>query len=184
MKKIFRQQIVNQRKLLSPKVLLGYNQQFLRQFIAFLKLYQTTHRPKIIGGYVPINNELNALPLLDYCRSVGYKTALPYCHGLNIPLSFHAFDGNELTLKPDKYQIPAPNSTSPVIIPDLIICPSVGVCSHSNKRLGYGGGFFDRYHGLHPHCHFVAGFSDFQVIHNPAIFAPHDLNFHKVFILN
>lgn len=180
MKKILRQNIIKHRKSLSASQTQEINIQFLQKFIDFLKGYNKTHKPKIIGGYVPINNEINALPALDYCHHIGLKTALPFCHGKNTDLTFHAFGGDITTLSPDSLGIASPNPNTQIIIPDVIICPSVGVCQHTQKRLGYGGGFFDRYAQQYPHIHFIGGFCEYQMIDNPDIFKEHDLQFFHI----
>ena len=46
-------------------------------------------------------------------------------------------------LKINKYGIPEPTS-SKILYPDILLVPLVGYDSHLN-RLGYGGGFYDRY---------------------------------------
>ena len=177
MKNTHRQQIIKQRKSLSDAQKQEINIKFLQKFITFFKDYHETHTPKIVGGYMPINNEINVLPALDYCRQIGLQMALPFCHGKNTDLTFHHFDGDCGLLSPDKFQISAPNPQTQIIIPDMIICPSVGVCQKTNKRLGYGGGFFDKYAAKNPAVHFIGGFCDFQIIDNPDIFEPHDLRF-------
>ncbi len=180
MKNLLRKNILARRKTLSVSELAEINQSFLKQFIEFFKHYQKIHNPKIIGGYVSINNEINIFPALDYCRDLGLETALPYCQGKNTPLRFHYFNGDIDNLIPDSFEIPAPDPKSPVIIPDLIICPAVGVCGKTHKRLGYGGGFYDKYAAQNPHIHYVSGFFDYQIIDNPEIFESHDVHFFHI----
>jgi 5,10-methenyltetrahydrofolate synthetase len=175
MKNTLRQQIIKQRKALSNSQIDSFNQQFLQKFIAFFDAYKKQYNPHIIGGYVSINNEINVLSALDYCRTLGLQTALPFCHGKNTDLTFHIFNGDIQTVSPDSLNIPAPNPATQIVIPDLILCPSVGVCRQTQQRLGYGGGFFDRYAHKNPKIHFFGGFCDFQIIDNPDIFEPHDL---------
>jgi 5-formyltetrahydrofolate cyclo-ligase len=180
MKNLLRKNILTHRKTLSDLELSGINQSFLSQFIEFFKHYQKIYNPKIIGGYVSINNEINVLPALDYCRELGLKTALPYCQGKNTPLTFHYFNGDIYSLSFDSFKILAPNPKSPVVIPDLILCPAVGVCRKTHKRLGYGGGFYDKYAAKNPNIHYVAGFCDYQLIDKSEIFEPHDAVFFHI----
>ncbi len=180
MKNLLRQKILTHRKFLSNSEIALINQEFLQQFIEFFKHYQTIYNPKIIGGYVSINNEINVLPALDYCREIGLETALPYCQGKNTPLTFHYFNGDIYRLSPDSFKIPAPDAESRVVIPDLILCPAVGVCRKTHKRLGYGGGFYDKYAAQNPNIHYIAGFCEYQIIDNPNIFEPHDVSFFNI----
>ena len=46
-------------------------------------------------------------------------------------------------LKINKYGIPEPTS-SKLLYPDILLVPLVG-CDNDLNRLGYGGGFYDRY---------------------------------------
>lgn len=180
MKNLLRQTIIKHRQSLSESEMTMINQKFLTQFIAFFEYYKKIHNPKIIGGYVSINNEINVLPALDYCRNLGFKTALPLCSGKNMPLTFHHFNGDTETLSLDSFKIPAPNPKLPVVTPDLILCPAVGMCRQTHQRLGYGGGFYDKYAAQNPHSHFIAGFCAYQIIDTPDIFMPHDLHFFHI----
>jgi 5,10-methenyltetrahydrofolate synthetase len=180
MKNSLRKQIIKHRKSLSDERQHQINTEFLQKFIAFFDAYKKTYNPKIISGYISINNEINVLPALDYCRTLGLQTALPFCHGKNTDLTFHIFDGDIQTVSPDRFNIPAPNPATQIVIPDLILCPSVGVCRQTQQRLGYGGGFFDRYAHKNPKIHFIGGFCDFQIIDNPDIFAPYDLQIFNI----
>ena len=47
-------------------------------------------------------------------------------------------------LKVNKLGIPEPINNSNILIPDIIFVPLVGFDNNLN-RLGYGGGFYDRY---------------------------------------
>ena len=42
------------------------------------------------------------------------------------------------------------SSSGAVVVPDVVVVPCVGFTA-SGFRLGYGGGYFDRYLALHPH---------------------------------
>ncbi len=181
MKKTLRNALINHRKSLSKSQIDAINQKFLTQFIDFFDTYHPQYHPKIIAGYVSINNEINVLPSLDYCRQLGFQTALPYCHGKDTPLTFHNFSGDATHLTIDNFKIPAPNPKLPCVIPDLIICPAVGVSNKTHKRLGYGGGFYDRYAHHNPQSHYIAGFCDYQIIDNETLFSDYDIQFFNIF---
>lgn len=183
MKQSIRKQIIEQRHNLSQDALTAYNTQYLELFTAFFQEYQKNHHAKIIGGYFPIHNEFDVRPILEYCRSIGLETALPVCHREQKLLTFHLFDGISNKLVPDSYKIPAPDPQTPIVTPDIILCPSVGVCKTTHQRLGYGGGFYDRYAENHPNIYFISAFNQFQIIDQESIFEKHDFKIHKTFIL-
>jgi|GEM_PF-4232187 len=185
LKKRARDYILTKRQALTKQQINDYSQNYLTQFIYFFTEYQKHYKPKIIGGSYPIHNELDVLPILNYCREQGLKTALPYCSGQKTPLTFYNFNGDITSLKPDHYQIPAPDNNQEIIVPDLIICPAVGVSTNEPyQRLGYGGGFFDTYAQHYPHIHFIGGFCRFQFLGNTQIFHNKDLIFKKIFKIN
>ena len=43
-----------------------------------------------------------------------------------------------------------PSSDGPEVVPDVVVVPCVGY-TVSGHRLGYGGGYFDRWLAAHPH---------------------------------
>ena len=95
--------------------------------------------------YIGTDREIDTKALLKAALADGKRLALPLCVGKGI------MEAREIRSLDDlvngKYDIPAPAVTCPVIEPeefDLVIVP----CSTGNskgQRLGYGGGFYDRY---------------------------------------
>ena len=108
------------------------------------KLYQDA---RTIFCYIGTEREIDTKALLNAALSDGKRLALPLCVGKGI------MEGRQIRSLSDlvngKFDIPAPSLECPVIEPeefDLVIVP----CSTGNEkgqRLGYGGGFYDRYLG-------------------------------------
>ena len=71
-----------------------------------------------------------------------YTICLPVIKN-NLQINFYKHTFQD-PLKINKLGIPEPINSSNKIIPDLIFVPLVGFDSNLN-RLGYGGGFYDRY---------------------------------------
>jgi 5-formyltetrahydrofolate cyclo-ligase len=62
------------------------------------------------------------------------------------------------------------SSDGEVVVPDTVLVPCVGF-TRDGYRLGYGGGFFDRWLALHPHVTTVGIAWSAQQI-DPAEFSP------------
>ena len=96
--------------------------------------------PKNIGGYFPVNNEIDDLEILRKLEKKKYKICLPVVKK-NFDMDFYNFSFDD-PLIINKYGIPEPQKKS-VVYPDIILIPMVGF-DKSLNRLGYGGGYYDR----------------------------------------
>ena len=97
---------------------------------------------KFIGGYIPINFEYNCLSLLKFLEKKNYNICLPIIKK-NFQMDFYKYTFLD-PLKVNQLGIPEPIKLSKKVLPDLIFVPLVGYDKNLN-RLGYGGGFYDRY---------------------------------------
>ena len=115
----------------------------LSQIINIIKLIGKEYKNvKIVGGYIPINYEYNCLNLLKFLESKNYSICLPVIKK-NFQMNFYKYTFTD-PLKINNLGIPEPIKKYNKIIPDLIFVPLVGFDNNLN-RLGYGGGFYDRY---------------------------------------
>ena len=96
---------------------------------------------KNVGGYYPCNHEIDDLDMLNFLRNKGVNIFLPII-GENKQMDFFEWT-NKDPLKINKYGIAEPISAKK-IYPDVIFVPLVAYDVYLN-RLGYGGGFYDRY---------------------------------------
>ena len=96
---------------------------------------------KNLGGYYPSNFEIDDLEILELFERKNYKISLPIIKKNN-QMDFFKWSKND-PLKINKYGILEPIS-SKIIYPDILLVPLVGYDNDLN-RLGYGGGFYDRY---------------------------------------
>jgi 5-formyltetrahydrofolate cyclo-ligase len=111
----------------------------LSNFISFLKIDKLNL--KSIGGYYPSNYEIDDLDILDFLEKKNLKISLPIIKKNN-EMNFYSWSRND-PLKINKFGIPEPLS-SKVFYPDILLVPLVAYDSSLN-RLGYGGGYYDRY---------------------------------------
>jgi len=96
---------------------------------------------KIIGGYYPYNYEADPRKILEKFESQNYQISLPKIKK-NFRMDFFRWSTKDpLTI--NKYGIPEPTS-SKIIYPDILLIPIVAFDKDLN-RIGYGGGFYDRY---------------------------------------
>jgi 5-formyltetrahydrofolate cyclo-ligase len=96
---------------------------------------------KNIGGYYPSNYEIDDLAILDLLEKKNFKVSLPIIKKDN-QMNFYSWSRND-PLKINKFGIPEPVS-SKILYPDILLVPLVAFDSNLN-RLGYGGGYYDRY---------------------------------------
>ena len=110
-----------------------------------VKIYQFLKKNKInfknVGGYYSCNNEIDDLGTLKFLRNKKTNIPLPIIRENN-QMDFFEWT-NKDPLKINKYGIAEPIS-SKKIYPDVIFVPLVAYDDDLN-RLGYGGGFYDRY---------------------------------------
>ena len=104
-------------------------------------LQKTKSVGKIVGGYYPYNFEVDSTKILKEFEKKKYLISLPKIKK-NFQMDFFQWSSNEpLTI--NKYGIPEPISDK-VIYPDILLVPIVAFDKNFN-RIGYGGGFYDRY---------------------------------------
>ena len=134
LKKKLRKKILKIRRKIYPK---SKKIDFTK--ILFLIKKQKTP-PKNIGGYFPVNNEIDDLEILKKLEKKKYKICLPVVKK-NFDMDFYNFSFDD-PLIVNKYGIPEPRKKN-IIYPDIILIPMVGF-DKSLNRLGYGGGYYDR----------------------------------------
>ena len=95
---------------------------------------------KIIGGYYPVNFEIDDLLLLRKFKKNKFNISLPVIKK-NFQMDFYKWTFSD-PLKVNKYGIPEPTTKS-IVYPDILLIPLVAFDKNLN-RLGYGGGYYDR----------------------------------------
>lgn len=101
-------------------------------------------KPACIGIYAPLPHEVNLLPLLEEFPQ--HRYAFPRCMP-DHQLEFRLVATPEQDMQPGAMNIPEPAPHTPAVAPediDILIVPGVAF-TRDGQRLGYGGGYYDRY---------------------------------------
>ena len=107
-----------------------------------------TLEPQSLGVYWPIRSEFNPAHALQRDPALAaLRLAMPYCRREPREMHFRVWDGAPPGVR-DECNIPA--SDGPVVVPDVVLAPCVGY-TRSGYRLGYGGGYFDRWLAANRH---------------------------------
>ena len=131
LKSKLRKKLLKRRKIkFSPKLKIKY-----ATISKFLK------KNKIVGGYFPVNYEIDCIEILHKLEKNNFKISLPKIKDNN-KMEFYKYSFKE-PLKINKYGIPEPLSKK-ILYPDYILVPLVAF-DKKLYRLGYGGGYYDRY---------------------------------------
>lgn len=126
---------------------------------------KTAEKPQAEGG---LYRQLFASPKWQQANTVGLTLSFPFeidtapiiqrawAENKNVGLArvdapgkmnFYSYQQND-ELLPSKFGIPEPNPTTAPLLSagqlDLILVPGI-VFNRSNQRIGFGGGFYDRY---------------------------------------
>jgi 5-formyltetrahydrofolate cyclo-ligase len=134
LKSKLRKKILKVRQKLNTKnIQINFN-----QIIKILKKEKITN--KIIGGYYPVNFEIDSLELLRKFKKNKFNISLPVIKK-NFQMDFYSWSFSE-PLKINKYGIPEPENKN-IVYPDVLLIPLVAFDKNLN-RLGYGGGYYDR----------------------------------------
>lgn len=115
-----------------------------------------------IYGYMPYNQEVRTLPILKQAIRDGKKVAVPKVYGDEMRFIYVVdFDRMEKS----KFGIPEPIEDTPVADDPyaLVLMPGLAFDAQGH-RIGYGGGFYDRFLAKEPMHPKVALCYDFQML--------------------
>jgi len=110
----------------------------------------------LVLSYISIGSEVSTESFIDSMLQLGKNIAVPKCSSGGI-MHFHTIKSAD-DLSCGKYNIPEPHKNCPIAkITDKPVCIVPGLAFTSDgKRLGYGGGYYDRFLSAHPHVYTIA----------------------------
>lgn len=117
---------------------------------------------KTIYGYLPYNQEVRTVPMLEQAMKDGKRVAVPKCYGDEMRFIYM----DDLSKVEKGYaNIPEPIADDPVADDKtaLVLMPGMAF-TKDGKRMGYGGGFYDKFLASEPDHPTVALCYDFQMV--------------------
>lgn len=129
------------------------------------KLFLTTEQyrqAKTVYGYLPYNQEVRTVPLLEQALRDGKQVAVPKVYGEEMRFIYMT----DLTcVEKSEMGIPEPVADGPVANDPtaLVLMPGVAF-TKDGKRIGYGGGYYDKFLYAEPNHPTVALCYEFQIV--------------------
>ncbi len=119
-------------------------------------------KAKTIYGYLPYNQEVRTVPMLEQAIRDGKRVAVPKVYGEEMKFLYL----DDLTQVAKGYAgIPEPISDEPVAEDEtaLVLMPGLAF-DPQGHRIGYGGGFYDKFLSREPNHPTVALCYEFQML--------------------
>ena len=105
-------------------------------------------QPESLGFYWPLSCEFNApVALTEQMTDAGVLMALPYARRKPVEMHYRRWNGEPPSAR-DECNMATGDGA--VLVPEVVLVPCVAY-TKSGHRLGYGGGYFDRWLATHPH---------------------------------
>lgn len=131
----------------------------LAQLFFASRAYQNA---KTIYGYLPYNQEVRTVPMLERALKDGKKVAVPKVYGDEMKFLYL----DDLTAVAKGYAgIPEPIADEPVAQDEtaLVLMPGLAF-DPQGHRIGYGGGFYDKFLAAEPNHPTLALCYEFQML--------------------
>ena len=157
-KKTLRKQIREQKRAMTPEQIATASEKLVQMFLG-TELYR---QAETIYGYLPYNQEVRTVPLLQQALADGKRVAVPKVYGDEMKFIYMT----DLTQVAEGYAgIPEPIADDPVADNPtaLVLMPGMAFDTQGH-RIGYGGGFYDRFLAEEPNHPTIALCYDFQMV--------------------
>ena len=157
-KKLLRQQIRAQKKAMTPEQIEASSAALAEKFYASAQYAAA----KTIYGYLPYNQEVRTVPILEQALADGKRVAVPKVYGDE--MKFIYMTDLSLTER-SNMGIPEPVADGPVGDDPtaLVLMPGLAF-TKKGDRMGYGGGYYDKFLAREPEHPTVALCYQFQMV--------------------
>ena len=157
-KKELRRQIREKKRAMTEEQIVSASQRLGELFAACPEYQQA----KTIYGYLPYNQEVRTVPMLERALAEGKRVAVPKVYGDDMKFIYIT---DMERIEAGYAGIPEPIDDGPVAddTTALVLMPGLAF-DPQGHRIGYGGGFYDRFLAQEPDHPTVALCYDFQML--------------------
>jgi 5-formyltetrahydrofolate cyclo-ligase len=156
-KQELRRSIREKKRAMTPEEIASRSAKLAQLFLAS----DAYRNAKTIYGYLPYNQEVRTVPMLEQALKDGKKVAVPKCYGDEMRFIYM----DDLSKVEKGYaNIPEPIADDPVADDEtaLVLMPGLAF-DPQGHRIGYGGGFYDKFLAAEPNHPTLALCYDFQM---------------------
>jgi len=157
-KKTLRKQICEQKRAMTPEEIETASAKLGEKFLSS-ELYC---QARTVYGYLPYNQEVRTVPMLEQALADGKRVAVPKIYGDEMKFIYLT----DLTQVEKGYSgIPEPIADGPEgDDPEaLVLMPGLAF-DREGHRIGYGGGFYDKFLAAEPNHPTLALCYEFQIV--------------------
>ena len=159
-KQALRKEIRDKKRAMTEAEIVAASQRLAELFVAS----EAYRQAKTIYGYLPYNQEVRTVPMLQQALADGKRVAVPKCYGDEMRFIYL----EDLSQVEKGYcGIPEPLADGPMAEDKeaLVLMPGLAF-DREGHRIGYGGGFYDRFLAEEPNHPTLALCYDFQIVEN------------------
>ena len=157
-KKELRRSIRERKRAMTEEEIVSRSEKLAERFIAS----EAYKNAKTVYGYLPYNQEVRTVPMLEQALKDGKRVAVPKCYGDEMKFIYLS----DLTQVEKGYSgIPEPIADGPIGDDEtaLVLMPGMAF-DPQGHRIGYGGGFYDKFLAEEPNHPTLALCYEFQVL--------------------
>ena len=157
-KKALRREIREKKRAMTEAEIVLHSEK-LGQLLLQSELYRNA---KTLYGYLPYNQEVRTVPMLAQALRDGKKVAVPKIYGDTMKFIYLE---DMSKVEKNEMGIPEPVADTPVAEDKtaLVLMPGLAFTKQGD-RMGYGGGFYDRFLAEEPGHPTLALCYDFQIV--------------------